>query len=392
MPRQHLSDMTVRTAEPPVSGSVTLWDTSVRNFGLRITSTGARSFIILIGSGRRQVIGRWPTISLAQARSKAKQIFAERTLGRYQPRTIAWEAARGEFLSHAKAKNRPTTFAEYERILNRYFPFTGALHDITKDDVAQRLARICASSQRDHALVCLRVFFRWAVSRGHLNADPTAGLQRTKLPPRARLLTDDEIRSIWRACNHVEDRRPDDVSLSPIGDRIPRSPAAFPTIVKLLILTGQRRNEIASLRAEFIKDGVCTLPSALTKNKREHAIPLGACAVSILSSHASKAGLLFPARGSREAPFNGWSKSKAALDRQLAGTVDPWTLHDLRRYYASTMARLGVKQEVTERLLNHRSGIISGISAVYTLHDFQPEMRAAIEKYDRFLHSKGVTG
>ena len=391
MPRQHLSDMTVRTVEPPASGSVTLWDSSVRNFGLRITSTGARSFIILIGSGRRQVIGRWPTISLAQARLKAKQIFAERTLGRYQPRTIAWEAARAEYLSHAKAKNRPTTYAEYERILNRYFPFTGALHDITKHDVAQKLARISATSQRDHALVCLRIFFRWAISRGHLNADPTTGLQRTKLPPRARLLTDDEIRLIWDACERPEDRPSDDTDFSPL-DGLRRSPGAFPAIVKLLILTGQRRNEIASLRADYVKDGICTLPPELTKNKRNHAFPLGVCAADIISLYASKPGLLFPARGSRESPFNGWSKSKAALDRGLGGSVEPWTLHDLRRYFASTMARLGVRQEVTERLLNHRSGIISGIAAVYTLHDFMPEMRAAIEKYESFLHSIAVAG
>lgn len=386
MPRQHLSDMTVRTAEPPASGSVTLWDTSVRNFGLRITSTGARSFIILIGSGRRQVIGRWPTISRAQARLKAKQIFAERILGRYQPRAIAWEAARAEYLSHAKAKNRPTTYAEYERILNRYFPFTGVLHGVTKHDVAQMLARISATSQRDHALVCLRVFFRWALSRGYVDADPTAGLQKTKQPPRSRLLTDDEIRSIWRACDHVEDRAPDP-AFSPIGDHASRPPGAFSTIVKLLILTGQRRNEIASLRTEYIKDGICILPSGLTKNKRDHAFPMSSFAADIVSSYASSTGLLFPARGARETPFNGWSKSKAALDRRLGDTVEPWTLHDLRRYFASTMARLGVKQEVTERLLNHRSGIISGIAAVYTLHDFMPEMRQAIDNYEEHLRT-----
>ena len=392
MPRQHLSDMTVRTAEPPASGSVTFWDSSVRNFGLRITSTGARSFIILIGSGRRQVIGRWPTISLAQARSKAKQIFAERTLGRYQPRTIAWEAARAEYLSHAKAKNRPSTYVEYERILNRYFPFAGKLHDITKHDVAEKLARISASSQRDHALVCLRIFFRWAISRGHLDTDLTAGLQKTKSPPRARLLTDDEIRSIWKACDHVEDRMPDGAGFSTIGDGIPRSSGAFPVIVKLLILTGQRRNEIASLRAEYIKDGVCTFPSVLTKNKRDHAIPLDAFAADILSLYASKTGLLFPARGSRETPFNGWSKSKASLDRRLGGTVEPWTLHDLRRYYSSTMARLGVRLEVTERLLNHVSGSVSGVAATYNRYSYFTEMQEAVDLYHRHIQQLLVTG
>jgi integrase len=194
-------------------------------------------------------------------------------------------------------------------------------------------------------------------------------LTPSKSPPRTRLLTDDEIRSIWGACDHLEDRPlPDDAGFSPLGHRIPRSPGSFPAIVKLLILTGQRRNEIASLRAEHIKDGVCTLPSALTKNKREHAIPLGALAADILSSYAPKTGLLFPARGSRETPFNGWSKSKAALDQRL--TLEPWTLHDLRRYFSSTMARLGVRLEVTERLLNHVSGTQSGVAGIYNRHTY----------------------
>jgi integrase len=369
MPRQHLSDMTVRTAEPPASGSVTLWDASVRNFGLRITNTGARSFVVLIGSGRRQVIGRWPTISLAQARSKAKQIFAERTLGKYQPRTIAWEVARAEDLSPAKTKNRPTTYAEYERILNRYFPFTGALHDITKHDVAQKLARISASSQRDHALVCLRVFFRWAISRGHLNADPTDSLQRTKLPARARVLTDDELRQVWRACDETGGQ--------------------YAAIVKLLILTGQRRGEIAALQSSWIRNGIIVFPASVTKNKREHTVPIGAIATTLISQ-VSLPALLFPARGKSASPFNGWSKAKAALDRRLGRTVAPWTLHDLRRTFATRMAELGVQPHVIERILNHSTGQISGIAATYNRATYLKEMCEAIELYERHLLSMGV--
>ena len=107
----------------------------------------------------------------------------------------------------------------------------------------------------------------------------------------------------------------------------------------------------------------------VTKNGREHTFPIGELAFSIIESSSAQHGLLFPARG-KQSPFAGWSKAKAALDRRLGEAVAPWTLHDIRRFYASTMARLGVKQEVTERLLNHRSGIISGIAAVYTLPEF----------------------
>ena len=90
--------------------------------------------------------------------------------------------------------------------------------------------------------------------------------------------------------------------------------------------------------------------------------------------------------------FNGWSKSKGALDRRLGGAVRAMDAPRPSAIFASTMARLGVKQEVTERLLNHRSGIISGIAAVYTLHDFLPEMRQAVDSYDRHIQKLLVTG
>jgi hypothetical protein len=87
----------------------------------------------------------------------------------------------------------------------------------------------------------------------------------------------------------------------------------------------------------------------------------------------------------RETPFNGWSKSKTALDRRLGKAVEPWTLHDIRRYYSSTMARLGVRLEVTERLLNHVSGTQSGVAGIYNRHTYLAEMREAVDTYERHI-------
>jgi integrase len=330
---------------------------------LRVSAGGSKTFYVVVGQGRRHTIGRFGEVTLAQARDVARRIKAEKTLGKYQRHSITWEAARDKYLARSKEQTRPKTYREYERILMLYFPFSGNLHDITKHEVAQRLTRITAPSQRDHALVCLRIFFRWAISHGYLDADPTEGLKKEKSTTRARLLSDIEVKLIWQATDE---------------------PSHYNTIVRLLILTGQRRNEIASLKAEYIKDDICTIPGTLTKNGREHTFPIGKHASSIIENSSDKHGLMFPARG-KQSPFAGWSKAKAALDRRLGGTVEPWTLHDCRRFYASTMARLGVRQEVTERLLNHRSGIISGIAAVYTLHDFMPEMRAAVDLYQNHL-------
>ena len=370
-----LTDISISAIKPPEKGQVTYRDAG-SPLQLRVSAGGSKTFCVVIGQGTRHTIGRYGEVTLAQARDVARRIRAEKTLGKYHRHAKTWEAARAEYLAYAKERTRPKTYVEYERILNTYFPFTGHLYDITKREIVHSLTGIAAPSQRDHALVILRVFFRWVISRGYLDTDPSLGFQKTKPAPRARLLSDEEVKCIWQAT---------------------REPSHFNTIVRLLLLTGQRRNEIASLKTEYIKGDICTLPATLTKNKKEHHFPISSLATSILKSHVHSASLngatyLFPARGKSNCCFNGWSKSKGALDRRLGGAVEPWTLHDLRRYFASTMARLGVKQEVTERLLNHRSGIISGIAAVYTLHDFMPEMRQAVDSYQRHIQKLLVTG
>jgi integrase len=166
----------------------------------------------------------------------------------------------------------------------------------------------------------------------------------------------------------------------------PSLPAAFCAIVKLLILSGQRRGEISALRKKWLSDDTITLPNEITKNGREHTFPIGQLAASVLesSTETSDADFLFPARGDSETCFNGWSKSKAALD-SLSG-VTGWTLHDLRRTFASNLAALGVQLPVIEKLLNHVSGSFSGIVAVYQRHNFMPEMRDAIEKWEARLN------
>jgi len=305
----------------------------------------------VVGQGRRHTIGRFGEVTLAHARDVARRIKAEKTLGRYAHNSLPVERALTEYLGQIVV--RPNTRIYYERYLKK---LAGKLADIRTGDI-NRVLDALGTTSRNQALASYRAFFKWCIRRNYLEHSPVEKLTPLKTPPRSRLLVDDEIRSIWKACDHVEDRAPDP-AFFPIGDRTNRLSGAFPAIVKLLILTGQRRNEIASLRVEFIKDGICTLPSGLTKNKRNHAFPVGACAADILSLCASKTGLLFPARGAQETPFNGWSKSKAALDRRLGDTVKPWTLHDLRRYFASSMAQHCSPAEIPQS--GHRAMLSKG--------------------------------
>ena len=365
MTKALFSDVFLRAIQPPSRGQIAFWDKKIPSFGLRVSQGGSKTFVL----NRRNnliTIGRYPLISLSDARTEAKRLLAEFTLGKVRPQSVTFPEAVGLFIEDKKRSRRPNTYEGYEWFLSR-LGLRGQITQITHADMARALSRITSRSTYNHALVAARIFFNWCIKRRYIEHNPTTGLSPHATTPRTRVLSDHEIKCIWQATER---------------------PSQYNAIVRLLLLTGQRRNEIVSLQSSWIKDDILTIPATVAKNARENIIPLGPLALSILGTITTTGAthtLLFSARGASHSTFSGWSKAKAALDRRLGGTVENWTLHDLRRYYASIMASLGVKQEVTERLLNHRSGIISGIAAVYTRYDFLPEMRAAIDLYQKHL-------
>jgi integrase len=267
------------------------------------------------------------------------------------------------------------------------------MDDITKQDILALVRPLARTpSAANHAFVVSRIFFRWALRNDYIQINPMAGLvipHRTN--SRARVLSDDELKSIWHVCARrlAFDDNACPGAVLEIPSKVPRN---FATIVQLLILTGQRRGEIAALQPSWIKDNTIMIPASVAKNGREHIIPVGAGNAHVLASFVGvensppHSRLAFPARGTdSERSFNGWSKSKVALDK--ASGVTDWTLHDLRRTYASNMARLGVQLPVIEKLLNHVSGSFGGIVSVYQRHNFLPEMREAVDKYEKWLIS-----
>jgi integrase len=162
-------------------------------------------------------------------------------------------------------------------------------------------------------------------------------------------------------------------------------------IVKLLILTGQRREEIGALRCSEVdlEETVIMLPPDRTKNGRPHEVPLSPPALAILKSHTARAGRDFlfgdgPRNGSdRQGGFQGWSKSKATLDKQAA--IGSWRLHDVRRTVATRMAELGVQPHVIEAVLNHISGHKAGVAGVYNRSSYAAEKRAALELWGKHV-------
>ena len=372
MAKLHLTDLSIRKL-PLSPGTTYYWDSYTRGFGLRVSKT-AKTFVVLTGSGRRETIGRYPDLKLAEARAEASRILAERTLGNLRPTRRAFDDARNEFLKECERKNRALTVRDYRRLLARHYPYKReALADITPDDIRRRLMALAETpSERIHAFTAGRAFFRWCVRQRYIDRSPMEHMQLPSKPnARDRILSDDELKAVYTAAL--------------------KTPYPFGPIVQLLILTGQRRGEIGALRWEYVEDDTITLPASATKNRRQHTFPIGTMATSVIQGlpRLSKE-YLFPAarahvKGKPTTSFNGWPKAKVDLDERC--DIQGWTLHDLRRTFSSNMAALGVAPHVTEKLLNHVSGTVSGVAAVYNRYRYLPEMREAIDAWETRLQS-----
>lgn len=396
MPKTSLSDAGLRSLEPPEKGTVDWWDTALPSFGCRVSQGGAKTFILKLHNSRR-AIGRYPLISLAQARTEAKRQLAEKTLGKVRPQSITYEQAVQVFLEEKGTRRRARTVKDHKRHLS-LLAYKSQLADITHQDLERKLKRL-PPSEFNHRLACAKTFFRWAQRKRYRPDDPTMGLSPHTVHSRARVLSDAELQLIWRACEQTGEREETpairkagtplvgaNVGRSQTKDQLPRLPAHFATIVKLLILTGARRSEIASLRWSWISEDRITWPPEVMKNNRAHWLPLLSLTKSILATIPRTGDLLFPARG-RDTPFNGWSKSFAHL-KTLSG-VDNFTLHDIRRSWASHNAAWA-PPHILERALSHISGQISGVAAVYNRFQYETELTACYQQWQSWLEKHVV--
>jgi integrase len=189
--------------------------------------------------------------------------------------------------------------------------------------------------------------------------DPTEGIHA-----RDRVLSDDEIRIIWNACGNDAAGR----------------------VIKLLLLTGCRRNEIGALRWSEISAEVLTIPGTRTKNGRALVLPLPAVAMELLAAVPRQDGgdFVFGRRGHK--PFGGWSAAKLRLDARIVMTngkpLAPWTFHDLRRTMRSGLGMLGVPPHVAELAINHVKG---GVEAIYDRYRYQREIGGALVRWSEHV-------
>jgi integrase len=355
---------------------------------LVLQPSGSRSWCVRYrhgGQTRKLTIGGYPQIDLKTARALAGKALRRNAEGHDPAREkILARAAKAnsvdriveEFMErHVRRSSRPRTAQETERLLRSHVlpRWRGRMvHEITRRDVLDVLDRVVdggAPIAANRTLAAVRKFFNWAIARDVLAASPCAGIR----PPSAerardRTLSDDELRLVWQA-----------------ADKIGRT---FGPLVKLLALTGQRRDEVAQMRWDEIDidNRLWTLPPARVKNNQPHEVPLSAAARAVLEV-PRVAGSPFVLTNGGASAASGYSKGKRRLDALLPADMPPWRLHDLRRTCASGMARLGINLPVIEKVLNHASGSFAGIVGVYQRHSFADEKRAALEAWGRHVDS-----
>ncbi len=240
------------------------------------------------------------------------------------------------------------------------------LDELRTSMVASMRDDIEAPSERRKAVAVLRALLSQAVSDGLTESNPAMGIKSAPSTPRARVLTDEEIKSIWSS-KAIEGVRPGMLSA-----------------LKLQLLTGQRAGEVLALRWTDInsKAKIWTIPASVAKNGREHAVPLSPSAWKEINAQPRDGDLVFPAhRAAGRVSSSVFAQLVTRLRRELK--LAPFGSHDLRRTAATRMAGLGTSPHVIEAVLNHVSGIVSGIAAVYIRESYLAEKRAALEAWAR---------
>ena len=368
---QTLTARTIETLKPgPARREIA--DRHMPGLYLVLQPSGAKSWAVRyrhVGTPRKHTLGSYPAIDLKSARglaSKALRAVAEgRDPGRekMQERTAkpdTVEAVARQFVErHCKRSNRPRTATETQRLLDQHVlpRWRGRLvRDIIRRDVLDVLDRVVDGGKpiaANRTLAAIRKMFNWAVARDIIAASPCAGVKPpTAERSRDRVLTDQELRAVWQAADKIG--------------------GTFGALVRLLILTGQRRDEVAGMRWSEIDLEGCrwTLAPERVKNNRPHEIPLSEPAIAILTA-LPRIGDQFVLTSTGDAPSSGYSKGKRRLDALLPPDMPSWRLHDLRRTVASGLARLGINLPVIEKVLNHASGSFAGIVGVYQNTSFR---------------------
>jgi len=434
MPQLKLTEIGIQAIKPPEAGQVDYFDKHLASFGLRVSSKGAKSFFVMTrvhGKLIRVTLGRYqdskfkrtsggvPCLSLKDARAKAGEIIDLAASGT-DPRDVeqarkqadreaadaTFKRVAEEFIEkYARRNLRPTTIAEYQRTLlgeKASHLHRRPISKITKRDVFAIVDGIQANGARasaDRTLAYMRKFFNWATDREYIDHPPTDRMRPLNgLTERDRALSKEEIVSVWRAFEHEERYGK--------SNHDPEFYSVFSPFLKLVLLTGQRRDEVANMLWQELhdlsgSDPVWIMPKAppppadqRTKNGLPHIVPLSPLALQILDSvPRTSSRFVFSTTG--ETPISGFSRLKERIDRIISSMreaadlapMESWQFRDLRRTVSTHMNDyLGIEPHVVEACLNHVSGPAKrGVAGTYNKAAYLDQRRAAMAKWSEYV-------
>src|SRR3989344_1330880 len=371
-----------------------VWDDGIKGFGAKFSRSGAVVYVLQLRMGgrvasrRRYTIGShgspWTPTTAREEAQRLLILIAQGTDPAEADRQRRREAVDLAFANYAAKFEQSLVKQKWRNLVSRslklhVIPVLGKkpLPKIKRHDIVVVFDRMPPAqiANRRNVFAVLRRLFRWAVSRGDLDRSPMDGMETPPaVKPRDRWLSDSELGRIWRQSYHVH--------------------RCFGPIIRLLIATGQRREEVASMSWEELDqdEHVWTIPSNRSKNGEPNIVPLNALAAQVLDDLAN--GGARPLHGrvfatSSGKGFTGYHKGKSKLDSLIAtdgGEPMPaWRLHDLRRTLATGFQRLGVRFEVTEAILNHVGGARAGVAGIYQRHDWKPEKREAMSLWNEHV-------
>jgi integrase len=352
------------------------WDDGLPGFGVRLRGQ-AKHYLIQYRVGqqqRRESLGDVRKITLDQARTIARQRFAQVELGAdpaaEKAKTRAANAATAltlgvtatRYLDDKKNRWSRSSYTAAQRHLGKHFaPLAGRpLGGITRAEIAARLLVLVKEHGRfaaAQARGALSSLFVWSMGHGLCESNPVTGTidPAKDIQSRDRVLSDKELAQVWNACGDDD----------------------FGRIVRLLILTGCRRDEIGSLKWNEIDDGVLTISATRSKNRKAHALTLPQMALDILKSIPRREDRDF-VFGQRGGGYSRWGFYTTALRARLPDSMPAWTLHDLRRTFRTGLGKLGVPPHIAELCINH---VRNGIEAVYDRHRYEREIASALAQW-----------
>jgi integrase len=363
----------------PASGASEgfLWDTTVSGLGLRAYASGRKVWLFqyrdVHGRTRRMGLGDAMALSPDEARAAARRLVVQEALGNDPAKARHTDRQGGRvldliesYVGHLRGHVRPNTLDHTSRNLRKYAePLhsepIAAVDRATVYRLHGTLTKSSGAVQANRVLASLSAMFAWAMKAGLAENNPAALVPRNAEQARERVLTDSELRTLWAATAGEGD---------------------YDRIVRLLLLTGCRREEIAGLRWSEIEGDKLVLPASRTKTKVLHEVPLTALALAQLPTPVAGRDLVF---GKGGGGFSGWSRAKARLDEKLGDWPD-WGLHDLRRTLSTRLNEADVEPHVVEALLGH-AGARSGVAGVYNRASYRVQKRDALELWEKLIQN-----